>query len=289
MRAGKVVGAGMRRGLTAALGAALVMVVVGCDSGDDLVVDGTVPSSPYGGTLNVPTKELDEYTPQALRLASGAAGRALECAGEIYLGNGPDGWSRDDGGDSPEEGLKLYFHLFDPGDPRSGYRVERREKDRVLYSYDVDGRTKVAVVVAKDQQDRPGWGPETSASCDPSELPADWTDSHGYEIWTDRAGERVPTTEVSSGPGDDHCDWREVHFLDLGERRYARDPEGLLEPGTLTAPYDGSAHLPADARDTGYRYGDRQLWLTDDRRTAYVRTADGVEAWPLLEEHMACM
>lgn len=281
-------GAGMRGRLTAVLGAALVMVVVGCDSGQDMVVDGTAPSAPYDGPLNVPTKELDEHTPQALRLASGAAGRALECAGEIYNGNGPDGWSRDDGGDGPEEGLKLYFDLFDPGDPRSGYRVERRETDRVLYSYDVDGRTKVAVVVAKDQQGRPGWGPESSASCDPSELPADWTDSHGYEIWNDRAGERLPATEVSSGPGDDHCGWREVHVLNLGERMYARDPEGLLDPGMLTTAYDGSAGMPAGAHDTGYRYQDWQLWLTDDRRTAYVRTADGVEAWPLLEEHLAC-
>jgi hypothetical protein len=287
MKADGVQGAGMRRGLWAVL-AAVAMTVVGCESGEGVVVEGTPPATVYDGPMNVPTKELDEYTPRALRLASGAAGRALECAGEIHNGNGPDGWSEGDGADSPEEGLKLYFDLFDPSDPRSGYRVERREADRVLYSYDVAGRTKVAVVVAKDQEGRPGWGPETSASCDPSELPAEWTASHGYEIWTDQAGERVPTTEVSSGAGDDHCGWSEVHFLHLGERTYARDPEGLLDPGTLTAPYDGSATLPTDARDTGYRYGDRELRLTDDRRTAYVRTPDGVEAWPLLREHVAC-
>ncbi|MEU0409653.1 hypothetical protein ABZ307_17785 [Streptomyces griseorubiginosus] len=279
----------MRRGLTAVLGAALVMVVVGCDAGDDLVVDGTVPSSPYGGPLDVPTRELDEHSAHASRLASGAAGRALECDGEISIGNGPQGWSEGDGGADPEQGLRLYFDLFSPQDPRSGYRVERRETDRVLYSYDVDGRTKVAVVVAKDQEDRPGWGPETSASCDPSELPAAYTDAHGIEIWTDRAGDRVPTVDVSSGPGDDHCGWQEVHFLELGDRTYARDPEGLLEPGMLTAAYDGSADLPADAHDTGYRYREQELWLTDDRRTAYVRTPDAVEAWSLLAEQAACM
>ncbi|MFF4035614.1 hypothetical protein ACFYZ2_38745 [Streptomyces sviceus] len=277
----------MRRGLWAVL-AAVSMTVVGCESGEGVVVEGTAPVTAYDGPMNVPTKELDEHTPRALRLASGAAGRALECAGEIYNGNGPDGWSGDDGGDSPEEGLKLYFDLFDPGEPRSGYRVERREADRVLYSYDVGGRTKVAVVVAKDQRDRPGWGPETSASCDPSELPAAWTASHGYEIWTDRAGRRVPTGEVSSGAGDDHCGWRQVHFLDLGGRRYARDPEGLLEPGMLTAPYDDSVALPVNARDTGHRYQDQELWLTGDRRTAYLRTSQGVEAWPLLKEPVAC-
>ena len=278
----------MRRALWAVL-AAVAMTVVGCESGEGVVVEGTAPATAYDGPMNVPTKELDEHTPRALRLASGAAGRALECAGEIHNGNGPDGWSRDDGGDSPEEGLELYFDLFDPGEPRSGYRVERRETDRVLYSYDVGGRTKVAVVVARDQKDRPGWGPETSASCDPSELPAEWTASHGYEIWTDRAGERVPTAEVSSGAGDDHCGWGEVHFLDLGGRTYARDPEGVLEPGMLTAAYDDSVTLPANAHDTGYRYEDRELWLTGDRRTAYVRTGAGVEAWPLLKTQAACM
>ncbi|MET7689348.1 hypothetical protein ABZT06_15465 [Streptomyces sp. NPDC005483] len=276
------------RGVRWVVLAVTAMTVVGCESGEGVVVEGAAPATVYDGPMKVPRKELDGHTPQALRLASGAAGRALECVGEIYNGNGPDGWSRDDGGDSPEEGLKLYFDLFDPGDPRSGYRVERRETDRVLYSYDVGGRTKVAVVVAKDQKGRPGWGPETSASCDPSELPAEWTASHGYEIWTDRAGERVPTTEVSSGTGDDHCGWGQVRFLDLGGRAYARDPEGLLEPGMLTAAYDGSVALPANAHDTGYRYQDRELWLTGDRRTAYVRTRDGVEAWPLLKEHVAC-
>ncbi|WP_449353039.1 hypothetical protein [Streptomyces shaanxiensis] len=283
MRTGEAATGGGVRGIpTAVLGAALVMAVVGCDAGDDLVVDGKVPSSPYGGPLNVPTKELDAQGPRASRLASGAAGRALECDGEIWVGNGPEGWSDGDGGADPEQGLRLYFDFFSPEGPRSGYRVERRETDRVLYSYDVDGRTKVAVVVAKDQKDRPGWGPETSASCDPSELPASYTDSHGYEIWTDRAGRRVPSSEVSSRAGDDHCGWQQVHFLEL-DGMYARDPDAVL-----TDRYEDDARMPADARDTGYRYEDWALWLTDDRRTAYVRTADGVEAWPRLGEDVAC-
>lgn len=280
-----------RAGMRGVLGGVLVAVAVvtaGCGPGEDLVVEGTPAATPYDGPLNVPTKELDEHSPRATRLASGAAGRALECVGEIYMGNGPEGWGEDEGGDGPEEGLKLHLDLFAPGMPGSGYRVERRETDRVLYSYDVGGRTKVAVVVAKDQKNRPGWGPETSASCDPSELPASYTESHGIEIWTDREGNRVPTTEVSSAEGDDHCDWREVHFLELGARTYARDPQSLLDPGMLTAAYDGSADLPAAAHDTGYRYQDRRLWLTDDRRTAYVRTPGGVEAWPLLKRELAC-
>ncbi|MFF4545060.1 hypothetical protein ACFY1J_12575 [Streptomyces sp. NPDC001406] len=278
----------MRGGLAAA--AVLVAVtVVACDDsggGPDPVVEGTPPATPYSGPLYVPTKAMDESTPEAMRTASGAAGRALECDGEIYHGEGPDGWGEGDGADTPKDGLKLFFRMFEPGVPRYGYRVERRDHDRVLYSYDVGGRTKVAVVVAKDQKDRPGWGPETDASCDPAELPPSFTDTQEYEVWTDRKGARAPVAEITGHAGPEHCDWQSAHFLDLGRgedrRSYARDPEGVLDTeAMLTAPYDGDVRMPADAHDTGYRYHDRQLWLTDDRATAYIRTPDGVEAWPL--------
>ncbi|MFF7970081.1 hypothetical protein [Streptomyces sp. NPDC007905] len=72
--------------------------------------------------------------------------------------------------------------MFQPVQPDRGYRVERQEADRVLYSFDVKGRPKVAVVVAKDQKHRPGWGPETNASCDPAELPARYAAAQGWEV-----------------------------------------------------------------------------------------------------------
>lgn len=40
--------------------------------------------------------------------------------------------------------------MFQPVQSDHGYRAERREADRALYSVDVKGRTKVAFVVAKD-------------------------------------------------------------------------------------------------------------------------------------------
>ncbi|OQR63981.1 hypothetical protein B6E66_11185 [Streptomyces maremycinicus] len=277
---------------------AVLVAAVGCGAGGDggegdLVIDHNPAATPYSGPLLLATEETDEDTPQALLLASGAAGRALECDGEISWGGGPDGWSERDGGDTPEAGLRLWFDLFEPTGPRSGFRAEREEADRVLYSYDVDGRTKIAVVVARDQKGRPGWGPETHATCDPAELPASVTDSGTPEIWTDRHGERVATTTLSSYPGAEHCDWQTAHFLGTGRgaeyRQYVRDPEGVIDEDLLTSPYDGDVTLPADAHDTGYRHGDRRLWLTDDASTAYVRTSDGVEAWPLAKETVACM
>ncbi|SOE07194.1 hypothetical protein [Streptomyces sp. Ag109_G2-15] len=280
----------MRRGLVAVAVLAAV-TAVGCDDGTGVrvVVKGAAPATPYSGPLYVPTKAVDGSGPRSLRLASGAAGRALECDGEIFDGGGPDGWSKSDGGDTPEAGLKLYFDMAQPAQPDHGYRVERREADRVLYSFDVKGRTKVAVVVAKDQKDRPGWGPETNASCDPAELPAKFTAAQGWEIWTDRNGRRVPVSRLSSSPGAEHCGWQSGHLLTLGERTYLRDPDGVLgRDGLLKAPYRKDVTMPADARDTGYHYRGWHLWLTDDKETAYVRTADGVEAWPQEKHGVGC-
>ena len=274
----------MRRGLAGVV-VLVAVTAVGCGTGDgkDVVVAGTPPATPYAGPLHVPATDSDE---------SGAAGRALECDGKRYAGGGAETWSKGDGGSTPEGGLRTYFDIEQPDVPRTGYRVERRADGRVLFSYDVGGRTKVAVVVAKDGKNRPGWGPETSASCDPAELPASFTEAHGYEIWTDKDGHRLPTTVVSSSPGAAHCDWQKAHFLETGDGRngrlYARDPDGVLEPGMLTASYDGDVRMPASARDTGYRYQDWQLWLTPDASKAYVRTPDGVQAWPLVKDGMGC-
>ncbi|CCK25468.1 hypothetical protein BN159_1089 [Streptomyces davaonensis JCM 4913] len=272
----------------------VAVTAVGCgDDGEGVVVEGTGPATPYSGPLKVPVKDLDEDSPRATRIESGAAGRALECDGEIYSGGGSGTWSKGDGGSTPAEGLEAYFDIEQPDVPRTGYREERREGDRVLYSFDVDGRTKVAVIVAKDGKDRPGWGPETSASCDPAELPESFTDTQWYEIWTDRDGRRVPITKLNSSVGPEHCDWQKAHFLSTGQgkdaRLYARDPAEVLPQGALSSPYDGDVRLPKDARDTGYHYKDQELWLTDDDPTkAYIRTPDGVEAWPEVNDGFGC-
>lgn len=276
----------------------VAVTAVGCgDDGEGVVVEGAAPATPYGGPLHVPVKNpvknLDEHSQRATRIESGAAGRALECDGEIYSGGGSEPWSEGDGGSTPAEGLEAYFDIEQPDVPRTGYREERREGDRVLYSLDVDGRTKVAVIVAKDGENRPGWGAETSASCDPAELPESYTDSQWYEIWTDREGRRLPITKVNSSVGSDHCDWQEAHFLSTGwgkdGRLYARDPAEVLPPESLTSPYDGDVRMPADARDTGYRYQEQELWLTEkDPTKAYIRTPDGVEAWPEFKDGFGC-
>jgi hypothetical protein len=283
------------RGRLVAVTVLMAVAVVGCGEGidEDMVVEGSPPAAPYGGPLYVPTKDVDEDGERAVLTRSGAAGRALECDGEAYAGTSGEEWGRAEAGSTPEEGLKLYFDMEQPEVPPTGYRVEAERDGRVLYSFDVAGRTRVAVVVAEDQRGRPGWGPEASASCDPAELPADFTDSREMEIWTDAAGKRIPTTTVSSSLGPEHCDWQSARMLSLGRgqdtEQYVRDPEGVFERDRLSAPYGADLPMPGDARDTGYRLGDRELWLTDDRTAAYVRTPDGVEAWPRTKEVIACM
>jgi len=274
--------------------ATLVTVVVESGKGHTdggLIAGGPASTTPYSGPLRVPHKEYDEDSQRATEAESGAAGLALECEGDIHSGGFGGNWSKGDGGSTPAEGLQAYFDIEQPGVPRSGYRVERDDGDRVLFSYDVGGRTKVAVIVAKDQPNRPGWGPETTASCDPAEFPESFTDDQGYEVWTDARGRRLPVTTISSSQGSEHCDWQSAHFLVLGQGAkralYARDPEGVLS-GLLTAPYDGDVTLPHGARDTGYRHGERALWLTADKKKAYVRTPDGVEAWPAVKKGMGC-
>ncbi|KKD09269.1 hypothetical protein [Streptomyces sp. WM6386] len=286
----------MRRGLVA-LTALMAVAAVGCgsESGteEDMVVEGAAPPTPYSGPLYIHGKAWDEEKDDRSDLVdTGAAARALECDGEIYTAGGSEPWSKGDGGETPQEGLEAYFEIEQPDVPLEGYRVEREEGGRVLFSYDVGGRTKVAVIVAKDRENRPGWGPETSASCDPAEFPASWTDSKEYEVWTDRNGKRVPITVISSSAGAAHCDWQKAHFLGTGEGRdsvlYARDPDGVLGGEMLETPYQGDVTMPTDAKDTGYRLRDWRLWLTDDKETAYVRTSDGVEAWPRVKKGMGC-
>ncbi|MET7289533.1 hypothetical protein [Streptomyces sp. NPDC005573] len=274
--------------VTAAMTAA---TTAGCDggSGAPLVVEGTAPAVPYSGPLDVPARETDGRGAAALHLASGAAGRALECDGPIFEGGGPDGWNESDGGGSPEEGLRLFFDMYEPSLPDHGYRVERRAAGRVLYSFDVGGRTKVAVVVAEDQKDRPGWGPETDAACDPAELPARDAAELGWEVWKDRAGKRVPVSRLSSSSGAEHCGWQSARILDVDGHEYARDPGGVLRgDGLLEEPYRPDVPMPAGARDTGYHREGLRLWLTGDRATAYVRTSRGVEAWPSVKDGTGC-
>lgn len=224
---------------------------------------------------------------------AGAAGRFIACAGPVHLG----GWSADFGGPGPAAdphgALEAFLSQGLFGLPTTGFREAAHDQGRVLFTYDVDTEAKVAVIVADvaSAEVKPGasegWVVETFATCDPAEYDPSADDELLHAVWTDRDGNRVPTSTITSLPGPEHCDWQSVTFLHLDGRQYVSDPEQRLTNETVAA-FDGDVELPEDAIDTGFQRGNDQLWLAADESIAYVVTADAVEAWPATTEHVAC-
>jgi hypothetical protein len=277
--------------------AAVFCHAAACGTGNATVVlTGSAPDVPYDGPLQLSTSQVDDATVEE---RSGAAARALECDTAPYAG----GRGEYDSGlasvqDSAEAALSNYFAEEGLGwAPQEGYRVEREDDGRVMLSYDVAQRSKVVFIAAADvvdYNDECGWGIETWAECDPAELPAEITDDFGVQIWQDEHGDRVPVAVIHSSQGPEHCDWQDITFLVLGKDEegpdYLRDTDGELTRW-LTTTYDDHAVLPDDATDTGYHRDGRHLWLTTDRRAAYlVDEADptNVERWPGVRERFGC-
>jgi hypothetical protein len=110
--------------------------------------------------------------------------------------------------------------------------------------------------------------------------------------WT-RGGKEVPAQDLSLAQGPTHCQWERALFLggavlpvgSSGERLWTRDPEGVLTHfPRAKQEFEAHAALPADAADTGYRYGVVELWLapSDDGEYVYLvnaRNRSDVERW----------
>jgi hypothetical protein len=276
----------------------LVLLPLLAACGEPVAVESTV-DRPYDGPMHVKPDYSDRAT---VPERSGAAGRALECEGEPYDGGGGDyvdsglGTVQDDAREALENFQEeaSYVHL-----PRDGFVVERVEGDRVLFSYDVGERTKIAYIAAdgiRDHvEDDVGWGIESWASCDPAELPAGVTETLGLRVWHDQEGHRVPVTTITHYPGPEHCDWQDITFLSMGDGRTqylgGEGTEEFVGHDLLTTTYDGDATLPDDATDTGYEYDDWHLWLAADQSAAYVVGVDDpshAERWPAAKDEIAC-
>ena len=236
-------------------------------------------------------------------LDAGAAVAALECDGKTPYEHGEHFY--DDGlatvqtsaeaalGDSMRESGLIYAV------PADGYAVEREQAGRVLFSYDVDGRTKVsmfAVDDVRDWNDDEGWGVREWAQCDPSEFPEAVTDELDIGVWEDESGRRVPVTTIQSLKGSEHCDTTDITFLLVGPEETAdwyvsdtRAHEGFS--GLLRTTFSDKARLPEGATDTGWRRGGRQLWIGPDQEAAYLVSLDDahdVERWPAAKEPLWC-
>jgi hypothetical protein len=263
------------------------VLVAGCESEPELVERSEPATPPYDGPLE-----------------AGAAVAALECDGKTPYERGEgvydDGLATVQGsaeaalGDYMRESGLTYFT------PADGYVVEREQAGRVLLSYDVDGRTKVSLVVVddvRDWNDDEGWGVRAWAQCDPSELPPEVTDELEIGVWEDESGRRVPITRIQSLKGSEHCNETDITYLLVGPEDtadwYVSDPGEHADDfsGLLRTTFSDDVGLPEGATDTGLRRGGRQLWLGPENEAAYLVSlddADDVERWPAAKEPLWC-
>lgn len=253
------------------------------------------PSHVYAGSLTIKPDLADDAS---VAERSGSAGLALECSTAPYAGGG-GGDSRVSAQATPEAALQdwLSAEAWFSTLPVTAYRVERSDGARTLLSYDVNGRTKIAVVAADGVEDvngEAGWMIESWSQCDPAELPADITDALGLGIWQDASGHREPATKVRSFQGAEHCDWQDITFLDVGPGddpvRYVRDSNQVLSQ-FLQSTYTNTAALPEEATDTGLSRNGQQLWLVPSQDAAYLVSATdpgSVERWPAARTPIGC-
>lgn len=203
--------------------------------------------------------------------------------------------------DDPAAAVQNLLTENDVGAPNADYVVVARNRNRALVTYEVDREVKVAFVVqdgVTDWDGNVGWGVTSYAACDLAEMPPEISDAAGIDVWTDETGARVPTSQVQSYPGPEHCDWQDITFLQLGDHRegqqYLRDADGALARSTRTT-YAEQVQLPEDATDSGWRRDGRALWLVPDRSAAYLVDLDEVEGpkiaerWPGAEDAIGCM
>ena len=91
-------------------------------------------------------------------------------------------------------------------------------------------------------------------------------------------------------------DVRTITFAtELGQRiedgtavlRYLRDPDGVVSASL--DPFRAYQIPSSDVHDTGLRYGDEQLWVSNETDLAiYVRNGRAIERWPRFEGAVSC-
>lgn len=105
---------------------------------------------------------------------------------------------------------------------------------------------------------------------------------------------RIDVLAERTGPS--HCGWEDTPVLitadPFGSRgadstsdvEYVRDPNGLCGIAEFVDGFETPDSRPVDATDTGYRQGQRELWLSpSDPDAIYINDADTVERWPRAE------
>jgi hypothetical protein len=103
-------------------------------------------------------------------------------------------------------------------------------------------------------------------------------------------GPHLFASKITEGGGAGHCGWQDITFLFAARDRlvgtYVRDLTGEFMEITPVA-FEANATLPTSAVFTGWRDGDRELWVAPAVRpdrapdSVYIVSPDGIERWPL--------
>jgi hypothetical protein len=116
-------------------------------------------------------------------------------------------------------------------------------------------------------------------------------------------GRAVSSEELMAAAGPAHCSWGSITMMYIGwplgtrstnaaeARQYIRDPGHTLQPQVLKGTWARDPSMPADASDTGYRYGAVRLFLapSDDDTYAYLVAPADSERWPRSDPMTLCV
>ena len=198
---------------------------------------------------------------------------ALSCDGRVYATRQVVKAEQAMWQPSPESALQSGVQQgeqwwLDPAEVRALVRTD----SQVLFVHDVDGRARFAALVEHGSGEHVrDWRLSSWAMCEPSELTGDASDRLGYGVWLDADGDPVPTTEVMTLRGPEHCGWEDVTFLELDRdstgsgstcttRRESstrssarRTPTGRGCPPTPPTPAGGAAGSPSGSHRTAMR------------------------------------
>lgn len=124
----------------------------------------------------------------------------------------------------------------------------------------------------------------------------------GYQ-WTRDGRPAVRGFELTTAAGPAHCELESTTFLTIGwpigtvsrnateARQFIRDPRGVVPTRNLQNELELHATLPVDARPTGYRYADLEVYFSpsDQDWAVYVVGPAGAERWPRSDPMTLCI
>jgi hypothetical protein len=122
------------------------------------------------------------------------------------------------------------------------------------------------------------------------------------KTWT-KGSRSIDSAELEAFAGPAHCGWGSTTFLDMGwplgtrwtsgaqGRNYIRDPSGTMKDPYVTGTWARNPTVPADAKDTGYRYGALKLYLapSDEDSFLYLVAPADSERWPRSDPQTFCV